>query len=44
MLLHELIHAAVGCKFGHGKEFSQVAHDEFRAMCLECMSAFQVVE
>ncbi len=24
-LLHELIHAAVGCEYGHGKQFSQVA-------------------
>lgn len=26
ILLHELIHAAVGCRFGHGKKFSQAAH------------------
>ena len=24
-LLHELLHASVGCHFGHGKEFSQAA-------------------
>ena len=24
-LLHELIHASFGCRFGHGKEFSQAA-------------------
>src|SRR6266571_4497185 len=24
-LLHELIHAALSCRFGHGKEFSQAA-------------------
>jgi hypothetical protein len=109
VLLHELIHAAVGCEFGHGKEFSQVArrlglegkptattvgpqlhlalqefvnargryphatiaatkkekkgsrlrlfecacdpalkvrvaHDEFRAICMDCEQAFHVVE
>ncbi|HZU68791.1 MAG TPA: hypothetical protein VFA09_16050 [Ktedonobacteraceae bacterium] len=25
VLLHELIHACFGCRFGHGKEFSQAA-------------------
>lgn len=27
ILLHELIHAAIGCKEGHGKKFRQVALD-----------------
>src|SRR6266516_5066085 len=25
VLLHELVHAAIGCQFGHRKEFSQAA-------------------